>query len=165
MERASGWYKRKAQLVLALLATIFAIGLNVDAVQVAHQLYNDEAVRTAVVGQVRLDRAAGGRRRGGAGQPASAPGRLERGEPPSDVVGWLSPIPGWLITIAALNLGAPFWFDLLSRLSRQRGAGIPEQPARRLSDKRSPDAMTVRDAAGLTCGQQATDAAAATDAG
>jgi hypothetical protein len=39
-----------------------------------------------------------------------------------------------LITIAALNLGAPFWFDLLSRLSRQRGAGAPEKPARVLSD-------------------------------
>ena len=42
-------------------------------------------------------------------------------------------IPGWLITIAALSLGAPFWFDLLSRVARLRGSGVPERP-RSLSD-------------------------------
>jgi hypothetical protein len=42
-------------------------------------------------------------------------------------------IPGWLIAIAALNLGAPFWFDLLSRLARLRGSGLQERP-RALSD-------------------------------
>ncbi len=30
---------------------------------------------------------------------------------------------GWLITALALTLGAPFWFDLLSKLIRIRGAG------------------------------------------
>ena len=40
---------------------------------------------------------------------------------------------GWLIAIAALNLGAPFWFDLLSRFSRLRGSGLQETP-RALSD-------------------------------
>lgn len=135
MERASGWYKRKAQLVLALLATIFAIGLNVDAVRVATQLYNDEAVRTAVVSRVPAD------------QPQEAADAVTQvkqlqlplgwasDNTPSDIGGWLSRVPGWLITIAALNLGAPFWFDLLSRLSRQRGVGIPEKPGRRLSDR------------------------------
>ena len=135
MERASGWYKRKAQLVLAVLATIFAIGLNVDAVRVGTQLYNDEAIRTAVVSRVQADEPQ---------EAADAITQVDQLElpvgwaaenTPSDVGGWLSRIPGWLITIAALNLGAPFWFDLLSRLSRQRGVGIPEKPGRRLSDR------------------------------
>ena len=35
---------------------------------------------------------------------------------------------GWLLTILAISLGAPFWFDTLSRLSRLRGTGKPETP-------------------------------------
>ncbi len=136
MDRASGWYKRKAQLVLAIVAMAFALGLNVDTVRVATHLYNDEAVRTAVVGKVdRSDKPQ---------QAADAVSRVKQlqlpvgwsaGNAPADFEGWLKRIPGWLITIAALLLGAPFWFDLLSRLSRQRASGIPEQPGRRLSDK------------------------------
>lgn len=153
MERASGWYKRKAQLVLALLATIFAVGFNVDAVRVGSQLYNDEAVRTAVVSRVPADQPQ---------QAADAVTQVKQlqlplgwaaDNTPSDIGGWLSRMPGWLITIAALNLGAPFWFDVLSRISRQRGAGTPEKPTRMLSDKVATDvdevpaAMTDRRAA------------------
>ena len=32
-------------------------------------------------------------------------------------------IAGWLITIFAIFMGAPFWFDLLSKISNLRGAG------------------------------------------
>jgi hypothetical protein len=35
--------------------------------------------------------------------------------------GWLS-ILGWLITALAISLGAPFWFDLLSKIVNIRGA-------------------------------------------
>jgi len=47
-------------------------------------------------------------------------------------IGWQRPfdasqvptaIPGWLITAAALTLGAPFWFDLLKRFVNIRSAG------------------------------------------
>ena len=37
-------------------------------------------------------------------------------------------IGGWLLTIAAISLGAPFWFDTLSRFSRLRSSGKPETP-------------------------------------
>jgi hypothetical protein len=40
---------------------------------------------------------------------------------------WLA-VPGWLLTIFALSLGAPFWFDALGRLSRIRSSGKPETP-------------------------------------
>ena len=148
MERASGWYKRKAQLVLTIVAIAFAVGLNVDAVSVATHLYHDEAVRTAVVAQSNT-----------ADEPQEAadavtqvrqlqlPVGWSADNTPSDLTGWLSRIPGWLLTIAALNLGSPFWFDLLSRLSRQRSAGIPEPP-KRLSDKPPPDNPDGTPAAG-----------------
>jgi hypothetical protein len=133
MERASGWYKRKAQFVLAILAVLFAVGLNVDSVRIATHLYNDEAVRTAIVTQAQSDAP----RSGDVVAQIKAldvPIGWGADNTPSGLDGWLGRIPGWLITIAALNLGAPFWFDLLSRLSRQRGAGAPEKPARVLSD-------------------------------
>lgn len=37
---------------------------------------------------------------------------------------WASKIVGLLISILAISLGAPFWFDLLSRVMQVRGAGI-----------------------------------------
>jgi hypothetical protein len=33
--------------------------------------------------------------------------------------------PGWLLTIAAITVGAPFWFDTLSRFVNIRGTGKP----------------------------------------
>ena len=30
---------------------------------------------------------------------------------------------GWVITIAAISLGAPFWFDLLGKVANLRGSG------------------------------------------
>ena len=40
---------------------------------------------------------------------------------------WLG-LLGWLVTILAISLGAPFWFDALGRLSRLRSSGKPETP-------------------------------------
>jgi hypothetical protein len=37
-------------------------------------------------------------------------------------LGWLS-VVGWCVTAAALTLGAPFWFDTLSKVVNLRGAG------------------------------------------
>ncbi len=50
--------------------------------------------------------------------------------------GWvlLSKIGGWAITALAIFLGAPFWFDLLSKIVNLRGTGYkPKSPA--VSDK------------------------------
>jgi len=37
-------------------------------------------------------------------------------------------LAGWALTILAISLGAPFWFDLLGRFSRLRASGKPETP-------------------------------------
>jgi hypothetical protein len=141
MERATGWYKRKAQFVVALVAIAFAVGLNVDTVRLAATLYNDQAVRSAVVGKgAAIAKPQDAADAVAAVKQLKLPVGWGAANTPSDFVGWLSRIPGWLITIAALNLGAPFWFDLLSRFSRQRQAGLPDRPGRQLSDKPSPDA-------------------------
>ena len=44
--------------------------------------------------------------------------------------GWIGRMLGWLVTVAAVSLGAPFWFDLLSKVARLRAAGKPAREAR-----------------------------------
>jgi hypothetical protein len=131
MERASGWYKRKVQLVLILLAAAIAIGGNVDSVRVATTLWQDGPVRTVVAAQAAKEP--------DAKAAAKVAANIEQLQLPvgwgtNAPDNWHSPILGWLITVAALGLGAPFWFDLLSRVARLRGSGVPERP-RSLSDK------------------------------
>jgi hypothetical protein len=43
-------------------------------------------------------------------------------------IGWFK-ILGWLFTVLAVSLGAPFWFDLLNKLVNLRGAGKKPEPA------------------------------------
>ena len=38
---------------------------------------------------------------------------------------WLSKFAGLALTIGAVMLGAPFWFDLLSKVVRVRSTGAP----------------------------------------
>ena len=42
---------------------------------------------------------------------------------------WLTKLLGWIMTGIALSFGAPFWFDLLSKLVNIRGAGNKPQRA------------------------------------
>jgi hypothetical protein len=48
--------------------------------------------------------------------------------PFSDGGDWFRNLGGWFLTFVAISLGAPFWFDTLSRLSRLRNTGKPETP-------------------------------------
>ncbi|MBA3420309.1 MAG: hypothetical protein H0U12_00130 [Thermoleophilaceae bacterium] len=134
MQRASGWYKRKVQVMVLILAAAVAIGGNVDSVRIANRLWNDAPVRAAVAAKA-VDQP-------DSQEVANAVDTVDQLQLP---LGWgaanapkgvgeaAQRIPGWLITIAALSLGAPFWFDLLSRLVRLRGSGVPERP-RSMSD-------------------------------
>jgi hypothetical protein len=45
--------------------------------------------------------------------------------------GWASKPFGIIVTGFALMLGAPFWFDTLSKLSRLRATGSPEGKAKK----------------------------------
>ena len=116
--------------MLAVLATIVVIGLNVDTVSVATRLWHDPALRQSLAAQASQIEA-----------PDNANAARDEIEALGLPVGWgdnapdsvVDALPGWIIAIAALNLGAPFWFDLLSRVARLRGSGLQERP-RALSD-------------------------------
>jgi hypothetical protein len=129
MERASGWYKRKVQVMLAVLAAVAALGLNIDSLRVASRLWSDKPVRTAVAAKA----ATAGKAQDAADAVDSVnqlklPLGWGADNAPKSVGAAVRRVPGWLITIAALSLGAPFWFDLLSRVARLRGSGVPEPP-------------------------------------
>jgi hypothetical protein len=136
MERASGWYKRKVQFVIAVIAAVVAIGGNVDAVHIGTRLWNDQVTRTAVARQAvrQSDSAQGAANAATQVRQLQLPVGWGAGNAPTDLVSWLSRVPGWMITITALSAGAPFWFDVLSRLARLRATGVPSQP-RSLSDR------------------------------
>jgi hypothetical protein len=134
MERASGWYKRKVQIVVVVLAAAVTLGLNVDSARIGSRLWNDKPVRTAVAAK-----AATANEAQKAADAVDSVKQLKlpvgwgADNAPKDLWALVRRIPGWLITVAALSIGAPFWFDLLSRVARLRGSGVPKQP-RSLSD-------------------------------
>jgi hypothetical protein len=135
MERVSGWYRRKVQLALTVIAAGLVLALNVDTVQIVRNLWSDQAVRSAVVASATAQ--------GGAAQAqpdiqnvADTVDDLQALEIPmgwrgeneprwDDWTWYLAKLLGLLMTVAALTLGAPFWFDLLSKFARLRASGAP----------------------------------------
>ncbi|HEX8105969.1 MAG TPA: hypothetical protein VF533_25350 [Solirubrobacteraceae bacterium] len=146
MARVSGWYKRQAQIILAVIAAALTIGLNVNTIAIAERIWDDPSVRAAVVAAAQSPEVTGSLEGETAKEKlANAAANAEDLPALGIPVGWsgtdpsvvpsltsverfLRTVGGWLITIAALSLGAPFWFDALSRLSRLRGTGKPEAP-------------------------------------
>jgi hypothetical protein len=147
MARVSGWYKRQTQWILVVLGLVLTLAVNANSFTIGQQLYRDPTVRAAVVAQAtssttrdqvpgatptaRLNNAANDVDAVRAlGVPVGWPAKA--GNPAHvqfDTFGdWLRNLLGWILTIGAISLGAPFWFDTLSRLSRLRSSGKPETP-------------------------------------
>jgi hypothetical protein len=133
MERVSGWYRRKVQLLLFAIATIVVVLLNADTLTTARVLWRDDATRAAIVikaeavaknkeADVKLDDAV-------KGLDVPLGWNLERGDEPTQLPNdWLAlfaKLAGLALTIGAVMLGAPFWFDLLSKVARIRATGAP----------------------------------------
>jgi len=144
MDRVSGWYKRRAQYSLLAIAIVTALLINVDTFTVAQRLWKDKALRAAVAAQAANTTAADARACG-ADTTDSAQARAAQcvdqvqqldlpigwthGSGPDGWKGWLAKLGGLLVTAFALSLGAPFWFDLLSKIARLRASGPPAPPS------------------------------------
>jgi hypothetical protein len=59
MDRVSGWYKRRSQLFLFVIALAIAGGLNADSFTIGQRLWKDDVLRAAVVAQATSTAAAG----------------------------------------------------------------------------------------------------------
>jgi hypothetical protein len=133
MERVSGWYRRRVQLVMWVLAIGVTVFLNVDTIRVADHLWKDKTVRAAVIARSQNPPT-------GKTIPLSSVAKTvdDLGELKLPI-GWSAetrPKGGWdwlataffktvglILTAAALTLGAPFWFDVLGKVARVRSAG------------------------------------------
>ncbi len=143
MDRCSGWYKRRAQKFILLFAVVVTVGVNVDTFHVADRLAKDDALRAAVVHRA-TTAAENGQSPPATDDAEKSPeervaeqideveqlglpvGWSSSNTPDGDVWSWLGRIAGWLATILAISLGAPFWFDVLGKFARLRSTGNRE---------------------------------------
>jgi hypothetical protein len=124
MQRVSGWYKRRTQVWLWGLGLTFALLFDVDAIRIANTLWQDQTLRQLVVDQAALSTPASGVDPSAAAHQLSSLG-LPLGWDgwPSGFTNWFSTLLGLVLTSAAVSLGAPFWFDSLSKLANLRNTG------------------------------------------
>ena len=133
MERVSGWYKRRVQLILFVIAAAVICLLNADSLTAARVFWRDDATRAAVM--TRANAAAQGNAADVRVEEAVKELDLPLGwelsfgdgstQFPDDAMSWLAKLAGLALTIGAVMLGAPFWFDLLSKIVRVRATGAP----------------------------------------
>ena len=132
MERATGWFKRHTQILSLICAALMVLAANVDTVELINQFSVSPSARLklAEVAQKQLasidttgakidavaELPALGVKLGWAG--FSLP---QTAEQQAQTIALK--ICGLLVSILAISLGAPFWFDTLKRLINIRGAG------------------------------------------
>ena len=141
MERVSGWYKRRSQVVLTVIGLMLAVSINVDSIVLAQRLWTEPILRAALAQQAeQYVKANAGQFKSGNGEAVSAGQRKDASDALQALsatklpIGWpTSRAPscadllllalGWIITGIAAGLGAPFWFDALSKLVSLRASG------------------------------------------
>lgn len=159
MDRVTGWYKRRTQLWTFIIAIGLTILGNADTIQVTRRLWADPVLRAAVVEEAKvraqkprptisveyLDEQ----------DPTQPQVTTSEGDKISDkerqllgqLLGWEGTwgelkahfwerlpgrLLGWLLTVLAISLGAPFWFDILNKFVNVRYAGkSPDETAKR----------------------------------
>lgn len=135
MDRLSGWYKRRLQLCLWVFGFLIACAVNADAFHMAQTLYKDPTVRQIVAAQAQSVKGATPDPGTAAHYIANLPLPLGWGKdaggnaPPVASWAFLAKLFGLLLTSAAVAMGAPFWFDTLTRLGSLRGTGPQPNPA------------------------------------
>lgn len=139
MARLSGRFKRMQQGISFAVGLLVAASLNLDVIRLASDVYADEVLSAQFVSLATnfVD--------GGLPDTATGSALVDNVNAyAEDIVdfalGWPSPyapdaenaslplywlwhLPGWIMVALATTLGAPFWFDLLSRFVRIRGTG------------------------------------------
>jgi len=144
-DRISGWYKQKTQVIVVSFALLITALTNADTITIATALSRDSPMRAALVAQAQ-QLAQRGSVQPAAGEPApsvstgaSASAAAGIAQTVQEIqklglpIGWQVGVPsGWdwankiiglLLTAFAVSLGAPFWFDVLSRVINIRGVG------------------------------------------
>lgn len=147
MDRVSGWYKRRTQVIIAAIGFSLAGFLNVDALAIARFLNTNQTARSVLIAEAQTrvqnpqsanisDPMSFLERQGGmplgwvfTPEPNQTPADFMRDwrRAPGTLGGWLLKIAGILFTGFAVSLGAPFWFDVLNRFMVIRSTVKPEE--------------------------------------
>jgi hypothetical protein len=149
MDRLSGAYKRYLKYISLAIGIIIAVALNADSLRVGRALWSDPALRSQVVSvSDQFIKSCGTACSDNSNTDASLK-KVHQAVDSSEQtlrplpIGWPETQPtdtdpswwyvqkffGLLVTGVALSLGAPFWFDLLSKFMNLRGSGAPPKKA------------------------------------
>lgn len=149
MDRVSGWYKRRTQIIIGSVALLVALLMNVDTVSIARYLSTSQTARSVIVARLNestkveapttyqlTDPIGWLERQGGVpvgwlfdpepGQTLQDYARDWR-RPPITFGGWLLKLAGIAFTAFAITLGAPFWFDVLNKFMVIRSTVKPQE--------------------------------------
>lgn len=139
MSRLSGKYKRTQQIVSFFVGLGLAATFNLDVVGLASDVYQDDQLRAELVASAEayvalqeVTEAQSDAEADQIGKVRDLSGRMDDfalGWPGSPGWGVLGHVPGWILAALAATLGAPFWFDMLSRFVRVRGTGTKPAPS------------------------------------
>jgi hypothetical protein len=138
MDRVSGWYKRRSQLVTLVLCLFIVVVANIDTIAIGNALARNKALRDVLVsGAQDFSKVGGTPTAGNAAQWLQT--KLENVSPLGMPIGWgqlnmrwdtpgvVQRLVGWVVTAIAVTLGAPFWFDVLNRFIVVRSTVKPHE--------------------------------------
>ncbi|MBW4710450.1 hypothetical protein KX928_21885 [Roseobacter sp. YSTF-M11] len=131
MDRASGWYKRRAQAISLILAAVLVVVVDADALSFMHQLWADATLRETLVEVAENTPVPAMQVAGDLGPLMDQFGQLPLGwtetesltDRFADPAVAIQSVAGWLITALAVSLGAGFWFDVTRRILSLRASG------------------------------------------
>jgi hypothetical protein len=129
MDRVSGWYKRSTQWIVFVIAIGVTVGVNIDTLALTNFLYHDQAARTALATSAEdaAKKAPNAEEAAAALQSLDLPIGWGEAQVPHGTRPWVNRVLGWLITVLAATLGAPFWFDVLNQVMVIRSTVKPQQ--------------------------------------
>ncbi|MCX5847311.1 MAG: hypothetical protein NTW12_13295 [Deltaproteobacteria bacterium] len=159
MDRSSGWFKRYTQNVAIIVSVVLVIGANVDTVNLTVSLASSPTVRLKMV-EIAEQRLKEAKNTEDEAKAAKQESEYEKAKNQSEAAqkvldravsdmetaglqfGWkdypktfseiLLKVVGLLVSILAVSLGAPFWFDVLQKFMQVRAAGAsPGEPKKK----------------------------------
>ena len=158
MKWVSGWYKRSVQLITRWSAVILVLALNADTTVLVQTLWTDQAVRESIAGAADKALPQAPAEVSSAAAPPNQFKELKRQAQDAlhpFPLGWsfdaddirtprnwhlggaarfwgvLLKLLGFYITVVALAVGGPFWFDILKRMVNLRSEIKGPRPRQR----------------------------------
>jgi hypothetical protein len=127
MDRVSGWYRRRTQMWLYIIAAVMVVSLNLDTVAIADHLWTSKSAREQLTARAEAFASNPSNLMLTPGDTAQASATLTRQMEELRAlnfpIGWERPVGsvpvklfGLIITVFAIALGASFWFDALKRI-------------------------------------------------